>query len=347
MEEKVEKISFFKKVWYSITKFEQYPTMATEGLKSAIKYLIILTAIISVFMMCCSLYEMKKSLLESANYIQEKFPEFTYSNGILSVNSEDSIIIEEPDDTGIDKIIIDTKVQTDEEKEKNKTENSVNGINAFLFNDQVILKVQNNGTETLEQVYGYQELISVFAGADTQEFTKNEFVQYLENGNMATFYGTYALAAFANYFIENFVVAIVYSLEIALLGWITTIVLRVKMRFKALFNMATYSITLSTILMTIYMVINYFTGFVIKEFQIAYIAVAYIYLATAIFILKDDFIKKMQEVEKIKQEQLKVREEIKEEQNKEENKKEDNKEEQDDKKEKDNSNGDEPQGSEV
>ena len=32
--------------------------------------------------------------------------------------------------------------------------------------------------------------------------------------------------------------------------------------------------------------------------------------------IKDDFIKKMQEVEKIKQEQLKVREEIKEEQEK-------------------------------
>ena len=36
--EEVKKISFFKKVWYSITKFEQYPTMAVEGVKKAIKY---------------------------------------------------------------------------------------------------------------------------------------------------------------------------------------------------------------------------------------------------------------------------------------------------------------------
>ena len=37
MESKKEvKINFFKKVWYSITKFEQYPTMAMEGLKRAI-----------------------------------------------------------------------------------------------------------------------------------------------------------------------------------------------------------------------------------------------------------------------------------------------------------------------
>ena len=29
---KLANISFPQKVWYSITKFEQYPTMATEGL---------------------------------------------------------------------------------------------------------------------------------------------------------------------------------------------------------------------------------------------------------------------------------------------------------------------------
>ena len=38
MEVKEEKVKtkFFKKVWYSITKFEQYPAMAAEGLKRAI-----------------------------------------------------------------------------------------------------------------------------------------------------------------------------------------------------------------------------------------------------------------------------------------------------------------------
>ena len=41
MEEKEEvvNINFFKKVWYSITKFEKYPEMATEGFGKAVKYL--------------------------------------------------------------------------------------------------------------------------------------------------------------------------------------------------------------------------------------------------------------------------------------------------------------------
>ena len=73
-------------------------------------------------------------------------------------------------------------------------------------------------------------------------------------------------------------------------------------------------------------------------FQVAYITIAYICLAATIFIIKDDFIKKMQEVEKIKQEQLKVREEIKEEQEK---KEEEDKDENPEENEEDNSRGSE------
>lgn len=342
MEEKVVKISFFKKVWYSITKFEQYPTMAMEGLKRAIKYLIILTAIASVFMMLCSLHGIKSSILEVANYIQENIPDFTYSNGIVSLDMQETITIEDVDNTGIDKITINTLIETDEEKDQIEKDNSIQGINAIFFNDQIILKVQIEGYETVEQKYTYTDIITNFVGTNVEQFTKADFIQYLKNGDMTKFYSICAISEFVGYFVNYFLIAIIYSLEIALLGWITTIILRIRMRFKALYNMSAYAITLSTILMTIYVIVNYFTGFTIKEFQIAYIAIAYIYLAAAIFILKDDVIKKMQEVEKIKQEQLKVREEI----NEEQEKKEENKErKEEDKKEDDK--GDEPQGSEA
>lgn len=345
MEEKIGKINFFKKVWYSITKFEQYPAMAMEGLKSAIKYLIILTAIASVFMMLCSLHGIKSSILDAANYIQEKIPEFTYSNGIVSLDMQETITIEEADNTGIDRIIINTLINTDEEKEQIEKDNSIQGVTAFFFNDYLILKAQIEGYETFEQKYTYTDIIANFVGTNVEQFAKADFIEYLKNGNMTMFYSIFAITEFVGHFTNYFLVAIIYSLEIALLGWITTITLRIKMRFKALYNMSAYAITLSTILMTVYIVVNYFTGFTIKEFQIAYIAISYIYLAAAIFILKDDFIKKMQEVEKIKQEQLKVREEIKE--DKQEKKEEDeNKEDKKDEKKEDNK-GEEPQGSEA
>ena len=57
--EEVVNIYFFKKVWYSISKFEQYPAMATEGLWRAIKYLTTLTIIVTIFLMIGSLLKIK------------------------------------------------------------------------------------------------------------------------------------------------------------------------------------------------------------------------------------------------------------------------------------------------
>jgi len=342
MENQIEKISFFKKIWYSITKFEQYPVMAMEGLKRAIKYLIILTAIASVFMSLCSLHGIKKSIEQGANYVEENIPEFTYSNGIVSLDMQETITIEDAKNMGFDRIIINTIIETEEEKEQLEKDNLIQGISVFFFNNQILLKAQIEGYETVEQKYTYTDIISNFVGTNIQEFSKNDFVDYLKNGKMTMFYSVVTITEFIGYFTNYFIVAIVYSLEIALLGWITTTILRIKMRFKVIYNMSAYAITLPTILITMYFVANYFTGFTIKEIQIAYIAIAYIYLAAAIFILKDDFIKKMQEVEKIKQEQIKVREEIKEQQENKEENKEDKKEE---KKEEDKN--DEPQGSEA
>ena len=348
MEEKVENKNFFKKVWYSITKFEQYPTMAMEGTKRAIKYLVLLTAIASLFMMLCSLHAVKSSMLETADYIQNNIPDFTYSNGIVSLNMQETITIEDAETTGIDKIIINTLVETDEQKEQIKKDNDVQGLSIFFLNDRATLRAKIEGYEVKEQNYTYTDIITNFTGTNIQQFSKSDFIDYLKNGNMTKFYSICAILEFTGYFVNYFLVVIMYALEIALLGWITTIILRIKMRFKALYNMSAYAITLSTILLTVYFFVNYFTGFTIKEFQIAYIAIAYIYLAAAIFILKDDVIKKMQEVEKIKQEQLKVRQEIEEEQEREEQKenKEDKNEDKNEDKKEDNK-GDEPQGSEV
>ena len=58
------KINFFKKVWYSISKFEKYPDMAAEGIKSAIKYLVIIVSIVTVFISIGSMLKMKQLVLK-------------------------------------------------------------------------------------------------------------------------------------------------------------------------------------------------------------------------------------------------------------------------------------------
>lgn len=164
---------------------------------------------------------------------------------------------------------------------------------------------------------------------------------------MTPFYTSYATTMFIYLLLTDIIYLLLDTFRIAVFGWITAVVAKIKMKFSAIYNMAIYSFTLPMILNIIYLIVNYFIDFKIKYFEVAYTTIAYIYLAAAIFILKDDFIKKMQEVMKIRQEQKNVREEIKrqEEEKKEKKDKDDDKDEGKD--ENEDKDTDTPEGSEA
>lgn len=146
---------------------------------------------------------------------------------------------------------------------------------------------------------------------------------------------------------------------LSLFGYLTTWIAKIKMRFVAIFNMAVYALTLSTILNIIYIAINIFVKFNMQYFQVMYIAVAAIYLVAAIFILKVDFTKKQAELMKIAEAQELVKRQLEEKEEEEARKKEKEQQEKKDKeaqkpkskekknkKEKeDNNAGEEPEGS--
>ena len=56
------KLNFFKKIWYSITKFEKYPDMAQDGIFKAVRYLITMAIIVTTFALCGSMMKMEKSV---------------------------------------------------------------------------------------------------------------------------------------------------------------------------------------------------------------------------------------------------------------------------------------------
>ena len=117
---RVVNINFFKKVWYSITKFEKYPEMATEGLGRALKYLAMMCAFITVFMTISSFIEMKKVVFNLSEYIEQNIPEFSYEDGQIQMDTEEPIIIDNIQYDGINRIIINPLLESDEEKEKAK-----------------------------------------------------------------------------------------------------------------------------------------------------------------------------------------------------------------------------------
>ena len=352
MEESKElkNISFFKKVWYSITKFEKYPDMAIEGFSSAIKYLFILTAIITVFSTISSLIGMHKLVENLAKYIEDNIPEFTYQDGKVNMELSEDMVIDDVQYDGIDRIVLSPNTEEDVAKDQVITNNEIVGVTVLFFKDQIILRSKNENNAINEQEYTYQDFIKGYTQEDIKQFNKTDLIDYMTGTGMNNYYYRYTVSAFIYLLFLALVSSLLNAVQLAILGLVTALVARIKITFVAIFNMAIYALTLPTILNIVYIVINYFTTFTISYFQVAYTTIAYIYLAATIFLIKDDFIKKQQEVEKIKQEQKKVREEIERQEQKKPEDKEEKK--QEDKKKKDekkdtNKNDGEATGSEA
>lgn len=309
------KKGFFKKVWYSINKIEKYSELSAEGFGKAIKYLVILVVMLSLVSAIGTVYRTSIEVKNIAQYINEKSPELTYSNEVLTVESQEPIIDE---NENFGKVIIDTN--TDDDQKINEYLNSVKDENAIIIlkNKLILKEIGLQGTTN----YNYKEL---FGEMGITEFNKQNLVDYLNGSAMMSLYINLVLALFVYAFIIYFINTLFNIIVISVFGYLTTIILKLKIRYVAIFNMAVYAITLPTILDILYVGINAFYKYSIDYFDVMYILVASIYMIAAIFILKSEFNKKQGEVQKIVEVEKQIKEEMKE-REKEEEKKDDKKE---------------------
>lgn len=279
--------NFFKKLWYSIDKIEKYPELSAEGFNSALKYAFILILIIGIIASATTVYKTTQNTAKITNAIEQKAPEFTYKDGTLSVEQVQTI---QDDDFG--KIIIDTK--TDEEATINEyideIKNEENG--AVILKNKIILR-ENSGTPLSETYSSLTKELRI------DEFNKQDLINYLRSDKMNSMYAglfiTLLIYAILIYIINMFF----YVLLIAIIGYLTALALKLKLKFVAVFNMAIYSVTLSTILNMVYIIVNTLFGYDVPYFGVMYVLIASIYMIASIFILKTEFNKKQGEVQRI------------------------------------------------
>lgn len=299
---KSKKIKFYKKVWYSITKFDKYLELGLEGLGRAIKYLLQITAIFVLIIALIGLYDTNKNLEEFNQNIQENVPDFKYSEGIVSVISEENKAYKLTDaNLGLGTIIID--VNTEDESTISEYESSIlsneenpkKGI--IILKDKIITVSSVIGEKDSKSVVSltYDEVLQNLFGTSNIELTKQHLLDYLNGEGKTYIYIINFISYFIAYFIIYIFSGVIYVLILALIGYLTGIFTKIRLRFSVVFNMSVYAFTLSNVLNMMYFVINYFAGITIKYFSIAYIAIAYIYLVTIIFLIKIDFFKKQEE----------------------------------------------------
>lgn len=346
--EKIKKQGFFKKVWYSITKIERYPEMAAQGVGKAFSYISKVVAILAIILSLGSIYQSYQILQEGVAYLQNEFPEFSYSDGILSIDSENPITIS-AEDSYVGEAIIDTKTQDEQTINQYISEIEQNGDGIIVLNNRVIVK---NSSVSGTISYEYAKILEQVG---IKEFNKQDLINYISSSQMYNFYISIFLTIFVYSFAMYLLTTLSNAVFLAVFGYLTTWIAKIRMRFVAVFNMAVYSLTLSTILNMMYIAINIFVPFTMEYFQVMYVTVAAIYLIAAIFLLKSEYIKRQAELMKLAEAQEIVKKELeqKEEEEKEkeqrekekkERKEKDKKEEKKDEKQ-DGKQGGEPQGS--
>lgn len=229
-------------------------------------------------------------------------------------------------------VIIDTKEGAERESYKDKIR-AYNTCILFL-NDRVV--VSSNLLSEEENIY-YSNLL------DTNIETKEDFIKMIDQGNITYFYAIFLCTIFIYLFIIYIFSNLIDALVLGMLGYLFARLMRLRLRFKATFNIGIHALTLPIILNLIYIIVNTFTGFEIKYFQWMYEAISYIYVIVAILMIKTEIINQKIQLIKLQEIQEQVSKEAEESNPKEEEKKE--KEEEKKESEKDESAGEEPEGS--
>lgn len=298
---KAKKEGFLKTILKSIKNFEKYEDFGLEGIGSTVVYLLKIVLIFTLVVAIMTVYKFSNSLNSALNYFDENVKVLTYEDGILKVNDDEKLEVSSQKDI-IGKIIVDTAELTEEQinEYRENIKKEANGI--VLLRDKLILK--NEMLSAVSETT-YKDFFSQY---NITSLDKQEIINYFNN-NKIPIYSSIFITIYVYMFAVYSASILVDALVLGVLGYLTARITGMKIRFSAAFSMGVHALTLPIILNMLYIILNGFTGYTIKYFQFMYTAISYIYVITAILIIRSDYIKRQMEVEKIKSEQQRVRDE--------------------------------------
>lgn len=333
MEQK--KIPFFKRLKNAITNFDEYQKFSQEKLGTAIKYFLKLMLIFSILISGFLTARMYKEIETIKTSFAEECPDFRIENNTLLIEGENK---KYEKDIGYETLglIVDSE-NTDLTEEQN---GQYQRIIAF-YKDKMVMKTMDTKTSmTYEDISKNQNINGL---------SKQQILDYANSNEMLVIYSIFFVVTIIFVFIAYSIQILLDIFLLSIIGLIMSKIAAVKLKYKEVFNMSIYALTLSIVLYLIYICVNISTGFTIKYFDLAYQIISYIYIVTAILMIKSDLIKQQIEVGRIIEEQKKVREEKQQEDNEEEKPKEDKKEkkEKKEKKDKEEKEPENPEGSQA
>lgn len=330
-------MGFFKRVKNAIMNFDEYKNFSEEKLWITIKYILKLVFVFSLVITFLLTYKATEEIDKAIQIYKEECPEFKFENNTLIIDSEKKQFIK-GDENGYFGILIDS-----EKENINEIQETANyQIAVGILKDKIVIR----NYEGIESSITYEQISNRY---DISGLNKEEILKFISGNEMIRIYASFIIISLIYLYAAYLIQILLDVLLLSVVGYLLSKIVGVKFKYKSIFNMSAYSLTLSIILYMIYISINLFTGFTIKYFEIAYNAIAYIYIITAMLMMKSDLIKQQIEVERIVEEQKKIKEEKEQEQDKKEEDKKQDKDKQDKEKKEKKKKGDErePEGNEA
>lgn len=287
--------------------FDGYQNLAAEKISRTIGYLVLIMLLFSVVISATYTFKGYQLVNQVKDYISTEIAEIQYENYELTIipNSGEAVTEINVEDVFPFKIILNTQ-ETDEEKIQESIDQLEKEENALLLlKDRLVLKSEIS-TKLLET--SYKTISETYT---INKLDKDETLAILSGPLVHQFMLLFFVTAIFYMFILYFSSLLVDILLLFVLAYIVTRIAGLRLKYSAIYNIAAYSLTLPVLLNILYFVVNAFTGFTIRYFQIMYTAVASIYIITAILMIKSDVIKQQVELNRILEEQERVRQELK------------------------------------
>ncbi len=302
------KIGFWRRIKKAILNFDEYEKFITENISKAFGYFFKLITIFSLVITIALVYKMNTETEKVVNTVEKEFPDFSITNNELQMETEENFEYYF-EDLGFNVII---------GKNINETNDYKNCLS--LLNDKIVLKYD-----------GYSQEIT-YENAQINNVSKQSIIDKYESKDKKVLYSTVSMIMFFSSFGVYTIVFLIDIITLTIMGLIINIIIRTTFKFKQIFKISVYAMTLPIILYLAYIVANMIWGTTIKYFEIGYNAISYIYLITVLLMMKSDIIKNTQELQKVLDEQKKVREELQREKQEEKEKEEQGKNEEEKKK---------------
>lgn len=275
------KINFFKKIWYSISKPRKYEDMREEGIVTSIKYFFAILGILALIVAIFATIVQVSVVKNAISYLDQILPEIKFKENTLSIENGEATILDEDrfkDYFGTIAVINPLIEKDNAIKEYNNLTTEKYNVVVFLSNKYIVIKNTYNpesGTEDGIETHEYKDESSKYIKDTTAEYTKESVISYLKESTPVSYY---IAQYFTYYFLAIGIIYMLYILLISTSLWLVTKISKRKWTFKNSVMNVIYSCTSSIIFYVAYMIISYYAKIRIPFVDVITIAIIFIYL---------------------------------------------------------------------